>query len=68
MAIAEGRAWLEARPTAPMAPDRVAGAFFYHGAHLDGAGYGDIPMAISVSSDKESFIVELKLSPQYSAA
>ena len=46
MAIAEGRAWLEARPAAPMAADRVAGAFYYPGAHMDGAGYGDILMAI----------------------
>ena len=46
MAIAEGRAWLEARPAAPMAADRVAGAFYYPGAHMDGAGYGDILMSI----------------------
>ena len=46
MAIAEGRAWLEARPTAPMAADRVAGAFYYPGAHLDGAGYGDVLLAL----------------------
>ena len=46
MSIAEGRAWLEARPAAPMAADRVAGAFYYPGAHMDGAGYGDILMAI----------------------
>ncbi len=46
MAIAEGRAWLEARPDTAMAADRVAGAFYYPGAHMDGAGYGDILMAI----------------------
>ena len=46
MAIAEGRAWLETRPAAFMAADRVAGAFYYPGAHMDGAGYGDILMAI----------------------
>ena len=46
MAIAEGRAWLETRPAASMATNRVAGAFYYPGAHMDGAGYGDILMAI----------------------
>ena len=46
MAIAVGRAWLAARPAAPMAADRVAGAFYYLGAHMDGAGYGDILMAL----------------------
>jgi len=46
MAIAEGQAWLVARPTASMAADRVAGAFYYPGAHMDGAGFGDILMAI----------------------
>jgi len=46
MAIAEGRAWLEARPDTAMAADRVAGAFYYLGAHMNGAGDGDMLMAI----------------------
>ena len=46
MAIAEGRVWLEARPGTPTAADRVAGAWYYPGAYLDGAGYGDILMAL----------------------
>ena len=46
MAIAEGRAWLEARPAAPTAADRVAGAWYHPGAYLDGAGHGDILMAL----------------------